>query len=102
MDFTAEDILIPADHPCFEGHFPGHPVFPAVAQMDLILDHLLPRWNQNAVLVSIHKAKYPAPIAPGASVSIALRIEDDKVYWRIFGKEKTYSQGMLQFQLPDP
>ncbi|MDQ3233755.1 MAG: hypothetical protein M3Q07_18210 [Pseudobdellovibrionaceae bacterium] len=95
MDYTVEDILIPAHHPCFEGHFPGHPVFPAVAQIDLVLDILQQRMNQSVTLVAIRKAKFPAPIGPDCIVQVSLKVDDVTVFWQIFGKDKTYSMGTL-------
>lgn len=96
MDFTVENILIPADHPCFEGHFPGHPVFPAVAQIDLVLDELQKFMKRDLTLVAIRKAKFPAPIAPGTVIDISLKYQHPMVFWQIFGTDKTYSLGTVQ------
>jgi 3-hydroxymyristoyl/3-hydroxydecanoyl-(acyl carrier protein) dehydratase len=96
VDFTVENILIPADHPCFEGHFPGHPVFPAVAQIDLVLDYLQKKWDRDLTIQEIRKAKFPAPILPDTVLHMSLKIQDDIVFWRIFGVDKTYSQGTFQ------
>jgi 3-hydroxymyristoyl/3-hydroxydecanoyl-(acyl carrier protein) dehydratase len=96
VDFTVENILIPADHPCFEGHFPGHPVFPAVAQIDLVMDLLQKQSGRKRDAVGITKAKFPAPILPGSHVHVFLRIEDQTVSWRIFGNDYTYSVGTVQ------
>lgn len=96
MDFTVENILIPADHPCFEGHFPGHPIFPAVAQLDLVLDNLQRIMQRSLTLNEIKKAKFPAPILPDTRVHLSLKVEEDTAFWRIFMDDKTYSQGMVQ------
>jgi 3-hydroxymyristoyl/3-hydroxydecanoyl-(acyl carrier protein) dehydratase len=96
VDFTVENILIPPDHPCFEGHFPGHPIFPAVAQLDLVFDHLQRILNRSLTPGEIRKAKFPAPILPGTLVHLALKVEDHTVFWKIFAADKTYSQGTVQ------
>jgi 3-hydroxymyristoyl/3-hydroxydecanoyl-(acyl carrier protein) dehydratase len=96
VDYTAENILIAANHPCFEGHFPQHPVFPAVAQIDLVLDHLQKIREQPPIVIAITKAKFPAPILPETSVHLHLKIEDSIVFWRIFSSHQTYSQGTIQ------
>lgn len=95
MDFTAEGILIPADHPCFEGHFPGHPIFPAVAQIDLLLEVLQERWQKKLTLLEIRKARFPAPIGPNTSLHVSLKVQDNLVLWRIFDNDKIYSTGTL-------
>ncbi|HET9240582.1 MAG TPA: hypothetical protein VFO10_25180 [Oligoflexus sp.] len=97
MDFTVENILIPADHPCFDGHFPGHPIFPAVAQLDLVLDHLQRILDQSLTLSEVRKAKFPAPILPGTRVHLSLKVQDHTAFWKIFADDKIYSQGMVQF-----
>jgi 3-hydroxymyristoyl/3-hydroxydecanoyl-(acyl carrier protein) dehydratase len=99
VDFTVENIPIPADHPCFEGHFPGHPVFPAVAQIDLVMDILQKHRGVRLQAVHIAKAKFPAPLLPGSLVHIFLRTQDQTVSWRIFENDKTYSIGTLQLSL---
>jgi 3-hydroxymyristoyl/3-hydroxydecanoyl-(acyl carrier protein) dehydratase len=96
VDFTVENILIPKDHPCFEGHFPGHPIFPAVAQLDLVLDHVQTIMERNLTISEIKKAKFPAPILPGTLVHLALKVQDHTVFWKIFVDDKTYSQGTIQ------
>ncbi len=96
MDFTVENILIPKDHPCFEGHFPGHPIFPAVAQLDLVLEHLQTIMERNLTISEIKRAKFPAPILPGTLVQLALNVQDHMVFWKIFADDKTYSQGTIQ------
>lgn len=96
MDFTVENILIPPDHPCFEGHFPGHPIFPAVAQLDLVLDHLQRILDRSLTPGEIRKAKFPAPILPGTLVNLSLKVQDHTVFWKIFAMDKTYSQGTVQ------
>lgn len=96
MDFTVENILIPADHPCFEGHFPGYPIFPAVAQLDLVLDQLQKVMQRSLTLSEIKRSKFPAPILPGMRVHLALKVEGSTVFWKIFSDDKTYSQGTVQ------
>jgi 3-hydroxyacyl-[acyl-carrier-protein] dehydratase len=95
VDFTADGILITGDHPCFEGHFPGHPIFPAVAQIDLVLVLLQERWRQDLLIVEIRKAKFPAPLLPDAIVSISVKIQDRTVFWHMLGNGKTCSSGTL-------
>jgi 3-hydroxymyristoyl/3-hydroxydecanoyl-(acyl carrier protein) dehydratase len=96
VDFTVENILIPADHPCFEGHFPGHPVFPAVAQIDLLQEIISQQLGRDVIILEIRKAKFPAPILPGTLVHISFKPQHPMVLWQIFEKGKTYSQGCLR------
>jgi 3-hydroxyacyl-[acyl-carrier-protein] dehydratase len=96
VDFTVKDIVIAADHPCFAGHFPGHPIFPAVAQIDLVLDLLEKHLGQPLIAHEISKAKFPAPIVPGSTLHVSIKGQDQIVTWRIFGAEKIHSSGTLK------
>ncbi|WP_141731491.1 3-hydroxyacyl-ACP dehydratase [Oligoflexus tunisiensis] len=96
VDFTAKDIVIAADHPCFAGHFPGHPIFPAVAQIDLVLDLLQKHCNQPLTAVEISKAKFPAPIVPGTTIHVAIKRQDQMVTWQILNSDRIYSTGTLK------
>jgi 3-hydroxymyristoyl/3-hydroxydecanoyl-(acyl carrier protein) dehydratase len=59
-------FVIPPDHPCLEGHFPGRPIVPGV----LLLDHI-------AQALGIRPAgfaniRFTRPVRPGDHVDIAI------------------------------
>jgi len=58
--------------PYFEGHFPGFPILPAFATLDVTLEavRLL---DPNAALKKLHSAKFRKPIAPSQTVLILLQ-----------------------------
>jgi 3-hydroxymyristoyl/3-hydroxydecanoyl-(acyl carrier protein) dehydratase len=67
--FTLE---VAADHPAFDGHFPGHPVLPGVvllAEVVAAAERLLDLPMDRLV---IKVAKFHAPVAPGANLDIEL------------------------------
>jgi hypothetical protein len=41
-------------------------------------------------------AKFPAPILPETHVNLALKVQDQMVFWKIFADDKNYSQGTVQ------
>lgn len=67
---------VPADHPAFEGHFPGQPVLPGVALLDLVLQALATRPALQArvgATPSLDEVKFLAPVGPGSALRVLLR-----------------------------
>ncbi|RYF41987.1 MAG: 3-hydroxyacyl-ACP dehydratase [Comamonadaceae bacterium] len=61
-----------ADHPAFEGHFPGAPIVPGV----LLLDAALHALEQSGhVVTEVASAKFLRPVGPGESLSLACQLE---------------------------
>ncbi|WP_165585500.1 3-hydroxyacyl-ACP dehydratase FabZ family protein [Roseococcus sp. SYP-B2431] len=60
-------FTVPADHPCLPGHFPGRPVVPGVLLLDAVLRAAA---GLGDAPVRIRRAKFAAPVAPGAEVEI--------------------------------
>lgn len=61
-----------ADHPAFEGHFPGAPIVPGV----LLLDAALHALEQSGhVVAEVASAKFLRPVGPGESLALACRME---------------------------
>lgn len=66
-------VHLPADHPAFEGHFPGEPVFPAVAQLhDLVLPQVHRTWPDLGACIRMSRVKFSAVLAPGDDVQVDL------------------------------
>lgn len=62
---------IKVDHPALPGHFPGHPVVPAVVILNAVLDaarvQLAPRRIRG-----LKKVKFMRPLGPGETFEISL------------------------------
>lgn len=66
---------IPADHPACAGHFPGFPVVPGAVLLDEILSRLESALALDLCAYRLSAAKFPAPLAPGCTVSLNYRRE---------------------------
>lgn len=65
-------VEIPADCAYFRGHFPGHPVLPAIAQLAL-LDELIRRvCHPSARIRAIDVLRLRRPVRPGQTVEVEL------------------------------
>lgn len=69
-------VEVPAGHPAFDGHFPGQPVLPGVALLDLVLQALAARPALQARLGAtpvLDEVKFLAPVGPGSTLRLLLR-----------------------------
>lgn len=62
---TVTRFTLPPDHPALPGHFPGRPIVPGVLLLDAVLQ-AAPDVAPKRIL----RAKFAAPVAPGAEVEI--------------------------------
>ncbi|WP_198321384.1 MULTISPECIES: hypothetical protein [Methylococcus] len=67
---------IPAEHPACDGHFPGFPVVPGAVLLDEILSRLESALAIDLCGWRLSVAKFPAPLAPGAEVSLEYRLDE--------------------------
>lgn len=77
LDRTSEGARLrfapPATHPAFDGHFPGQPILPGVAQLDWALTWARQAFDLPAELLRIDALKFQQVVAPGAELDLALQ-----------------------------
>jgi beta-hydroxyacyl-ACP dehydratase FabZ len=71
---------VAANEPCFQGHFPGLPIFPGVLQLEamaqtagLLLNKLLGSEGRVAFYLGVDKAKFRRTVVPGDQLRIEIR-----------------------------
>ncbi len=69
---TAETV-IEADDPWFEGHFPGEPLLPAVAQLSLAWEAVRLLESPDAELAGFRRVKFKEMIRPGHRLTVTAR-----------------------------
>ena len=67
-----DPIRVPRDGPLFEGHFPGMPILPGVALIDMLSGAVGCR-----PLGAIAHARLRRPVAPGDHLEVTARIEEN-------------------------
>ena len=83
------------DLPCFQGHFPGNPVFPgvliieAVAQAGALLGALTLGLEDDTFIAfsGVSKAKFARPVLPGDTLDIRVSIEKTRLPFVWFAGE---------------
>ncbi|MDA7748457.1 3-hydroxyacyl-ACP dehydratase FabZ [Gammaproteobacteria bacterium] len=92
LDFKKHDYLkaqknVSNNEPFFQGHFPGHPVFPgvlileAMAQATALLDFKSNEREKDSLLyyfVGIDKARFKKPVVPGDIMIIDVKLNQSK------------------------
>lgn len=82
-----------ADHPAFDGHFPGAPIVPGV----LLLDAVLHALDQSGHAVAeIASAKFLHPAGPGEKLEMACQTASaGRAHFAISVGEQTIATGQL-------
>jgi len=92
LNFKKHDCLkaqknVSNNEPFFQGHFPGHPVFPgvlileAMAQATALLDFKSNERDKDGLLyyfVGIDKARFKKPVVPGDIMIIDVKLNQSK------------------------
>jgi 3-hydroxymyristoyl/3-hydroxydecanoyl-(acyl carrier protein) dehydratase len=82
------ELFIPPGCGYFEGHFPGCPLLPGVAQFEIALRTAARYFGTSLSVSRAGRIKFSAPIRPGAVVLLELRHTPD--------------EGILSFKMTAP
>ena len=70
-------FTVPADHPCLAGHFPGHPIVPAVVLLDLVASALIEQFLPMKLRVArISVARFVSPWLPCEVLTAHIVVKD--------------------------
>jgi len=58
------EFSVPKTSDYFDGHFPGFPILPAVAQVDIIMQYVSRYFGTSAGLSEIKRIKFTTPVRP--------------------------------------
>jgi 3-hydroxymyristoyl/3-hydroxydecanoyl-(acyl carrier protein) dehydratase len=88
-------VRIPASHPALPGHFPGHPVVPAVVLLQCVLDEA-ERWLGTALSVRmLPQAKFSAPLLPEQDAELELRLAGKELRFSLTRDGRAVAQGLF-------
>ncbi|MCP4936764.1 MAG: hypothetical protein GY927_21815, partial [bacterium] len=77
-DSISATCRIDQDEPFFEGHFPGQPIMPAVAQIQMIEALLRAHTGWNNDIRGGKSIKFLQRILPGDAVELQLTLDDEE------------------------
>ncbi len=110
LDLVVQDgvitgrLTIPEDLPAFDGHFPGHPILPGAAQLDLALSLLQHALGRHVELKSVRRMKFSSTVPPGTTLSF--RLEPDaartRLAWALSTPRAEASSGVVEIVVDSP
>lgn len=78
----ADTFVVPHDHPCLPGHFPGRPVVPGVVILDRVLA-AIERAHGPCTALRLPQVKFVQPLLPGEIATIVLEpVAGDAPRWK--------------------
>lgn len=93
---VARDV-IPADHPCLPGHFPGMPIVPGVVLLERVAEACAAAGGNR--LSGLVEAKFLRPVRPEQPFTIALeRPTDGSAAFEIRNNEGVLVRGRLRVE----
>jgi 3-hydroxymyristoyl/3-hydroxydecanoyl-(acyl carrier protein) dehydratase len=88
-------FMIDEDHPGLDGHFPGHPVVPAVVLLDQLLTETARIWGrQPRRLVQV---KFVTPLYPGQLAHASLVVDTPRLKFVVRNGERLLFSGEFLF-----
>ncbi|MFK7991918.1 MAG: hypothetical protein AB8I08_38230 [Sandaracinaceae bacterium] len=91
-------VHIPEGLRYLEGHFPGDPIVPGIAQLlPLVHDPIRAAWPELGAPRAIRRLKFLGALRPGHSLEVRLVRNDHKVKFEIVRGEQTCTRGTLLF-----
>ncbi len=93
------ELRIAAHHPAFPGHFPGRPLLPGVALLAEVLEAVLADPALAAAVgpaPRLAAAKFLAPVAPGATLSLRFETTPAALRFEISNGERRTASGHFE------
>ncbi len=93
-------FTVPMEHAAFAGHFPDRPVFPAVALLDTVIAAAGSMQGAPIAVAGLPRAKFLAPLGPGDSGSIRLKLHTDRIEFEVRRGSERVAEGVLRLRRP--
>src|SRR5574343_651253 len=87
---------VPADHPAFAGHFPGHPIVPGVVLLDQAILFAEKMLGRSGLAWQVGNAKFFSPVGPAEALSFALNTKPSgAIAFTVRGAGRDVASGSL-------
>lgn len=87
------------DSPWFFGHFPGDPILPGIAQLEMIADLIAASREDKPCMTGLSRVKFKKIVRPGELLDIHAACGNKKDYYafRISSGDEEVCSGMMRF-----
>lgn len=90
------NVTIDEGHPALVGHFPGHPIVPAVVILNEVVAAAAVFEGAPICIRSVNSAKFLSPLRPGQAFTIRLkRVDDGKLSFLCKSPKNTIASGEI-------
>ena len=94
-DMLSAKFVFPPDCECFQGHFPGYPVLPGVAQLYFLRHFAKQAFRDFPEAVTFQKLKFQKLVLPGREIDLTVRRCDGKFEFAMKGATGSCSSGTV-------
>ena len=92
-------VLVTGDHPCFEGHFPGDPVLPGVAHLQLLLEAARRGSGVPQTIRAVRTIRFRRIVRPGQVLeSDGMPEEGGRLRFELRGDAGRFSDGLVELE----
>jgi 3-hydroxymyristoyl/3-hydroxydecanoyl-(acyl carrier protein) dehydratase len=97
-------VVIPGNLPAFDGHFPGRPILPGVAQLQLALSLLEHALGRRVHLKRVRRMKFSSTVPPDTALTFRLQPDADgtRLAWSLATSRAEASSGVAEIALETP
>jgi 3-hydroxyacyl-[acyl-carrier-protein] dehydratase len=65
-------VAVPADAIWFDGHFPGEPVLPGIAQLAMVVQILGQKLNKPVSVIAVSRVRFRLAISPAEPIEVQI------------------------------
>jgi acyl carrier protein len=94
--------LVPVDSPWFSGHFPGEPILPGIALINLAwqtIIHNAEKIGEEISLNALRRVRFTRPVRPGENLSLIVTAEaahEETIYsFKVISQKNTVCSGLI-------
>jgi 3-hydroxymyristoyl/3-hydroxydecanoyl-(acyl carrier protein) dehydratase len=93
-------VDIPGDSVWFEGHFPGEPILPGVAQVMMAQEAIMKGFSPSGGSFSMKRVKFNRVVRPDSSLDVFVEKKRESMYSFSLSQDgETVSSGFMEFDL---